>query len=122
MLAVLVFAVAVQVLVWGTAPSNGSGGALLPGLRGAFGTPYGAALVAAEVAFCLWFRLTRAAVSVLVTAAIVDIVFWAAHLAGARFAVGAAASMTAAFGVVALAASLWWRLSGPSRPHWPPPA
>lgn len=118
-LGVLALAVVVQVLVWGSAPASGSGGSLLPGLRPAFGTAYAAVLVAAEVALCLWFRLTDAAVTVLVTGAAVDAVLWLAHVAGARFALGAGASMTAAFGAVALAASLWrWRQPA-SRPRPP---
>lgn len=113
--AILVLALAVQVFVWGRAPVSGTGGSLLPGLRWAFGTPYAAALLALELGFCLWLRRRAAAEVVVVTAAVADLVFWIAHLAGARFALAGAASMTAAFGAVALAAALWWRRPPASR-------
>ena len=108
---VVVVAAAVQVFVWGRAPAQSGGGALLPGLRGVFGTAYAAILMAVELALCLLARRRDAAASVLVIAAAVDIVFWAAHAAGARFAMPGAASMTAAFGAVAMAGSFWWRRS-----------
>lgn len=111
-LVVLVVALAVQVFVWGRAPAHSSGGALLPGLRGTFGTAYAGILLAVELALCSLARRRDAAVWVLVVAAMVDVVFWVAHAAGARFALPGAASMTGAFGAVALAGSLWWR-----RPH-----
>lgn len=113
--ALLVVAVAVQGFVWGSAPATGDGGALLPGLRSAFGLPYAVALVAVEVGYCLWFRLADGAVVLLVAAALVDLMFWAGHLAGARFALDGAASMTGAFGVVVLAAWLWRRHPTPGR-------
>jgi hypothetical protein len=107
-LVVLVVAVAAQLLVWGRAPAHSSGGALLPGLRDVFGTAYAAVLLALELVLCLLARRRDAAVSVLVVAALVDIVFWAAHAAGVQFALPGAASMTAAFGAVAMAGSFWW--------------
>ncbi len=111
--ALLVLAVGVQAFVWGTAPAASSGGALLPGLRPDFGTPFAAVMLGAELAVCLLVRRTDAASWVIVAAALVDIVFWCAHAAGARFAVGGAAAMTSAFGAVAMVASLWWRRARP---------
>jgi hypothetical protein len=108
-LAMLVLAVAVQVLVWGRAPAHSSSGALLPGLRSVFGTVYAAVLIALELVLCLLARRRGAATAVLVAAAAVDAVFWVAYAAGARFAIPGAASMTAAFGAVGMAAGLWWR-------------
>jgi hypothetical protein len=117
LLGLLLLALCVQVLVWGTAPSSGRGGALLPGLRPAFGVAYAGALVAVELLLCLWFRMADAAVGVLVTGAAVDLVFWSAHLAGARFALGGAASLTAASGMVALTAWVSWRRPAPRPPR-----
>ena len=101
----LAVAVAVQGLVWGVAPASG-GGALLPGLRPVFGLVYGAVLLAVELLYCAHRRLRRGAVTVLVAAAMVDLVCWGARLAGARVPVGDAASLTAGFGALALVAAL----------------
>jgi hypothetical protein len=108
-LVVLVLAVCVQVFVWGRASASSDGGALLPGLRSTFGTAYAAILLGVELAICLAARRRESAVWVLVAAAAVDVVFWSAHGAGVRFALPGAAAMTAAFGAVAMAGSLWWR-------------
>ena len=108
-LVVLVLALAVQVFVWGRAPASSAGGALLPGLRSVFGTAYAAILLGIELAICLAARRSDGAVWVLVSAAAVDVVFWSAHAGGVRFALPGAAAMTAAFGAVAMAGSLWWR-------------
>lgn len=112
----MAFSVSTQVFVWGAAPSSGSAGALLPGLRPDFGTVYAAVLLVVELALCLLWRLGEVAVWVLGAGALVDLVFWVAHLAGLHFPVGAAASMTAAFGSVALGAGIWRR---PRRPLGP---
>jgi hypothetical protein len=108
-LVVLVLAVAVQVFVWGRAPASSNGGSLLPGMRPVFGTAYAVILLGVELALCLAARRRDSATWVLVTAAGVDVVFWSAHAAGARFALQGAAAMTAAFGAVAMTGSLWWR-------------
>jgi hypothetical protein len=108
-LGLMTLALAVQVFVWGTAPRSGSGGALVPGLRAELGTPYAVVLLAIEVGLCLYFGLRDVAVMVLTAGALVDVVFWAAHLDGLRFAFGGAAAMTAAFGSVALGAGVWRR-------------
>lgn len=102
--AMVVVAVAVQVLVWGAPRSHGAGGALLPGLRHLFGLGYALILLAAELSYCSVFRLRNAAVWVLVAGACVDLAFWGARLGGLTFATGAAAALTAGAGAVALAA------------------
>lgn len=114
-MAVTVLAVLVQILVWGSAPTSGTGGSALPGLRPGFGTSYAIALLLVELGYCLYFGLKNTAVAVLVAAAVVDVVFWSAYLAGLRFAIGAAAAMTAAFGAVALGVGVWWPRPGPGR-------
>lgn len=95
-----------QAFVWGVVRPTGDGGALLPGLRGLFGLGYAALLVAAELGVCAWFRMARAAVWVLVGAALVDLVFVSADLAGLHFRSGAAAALTAGFGALVLAAGV----------------
>lgn len=104
----MALAVAVQVLVWG-APSSRSGGALLARLRPDFGTAYAVVMLLVELGMCLVSGFAQVAVWVLGTGAVLDLVFWVAHAAGLRFAVGAAAAMTAAFGSVGLNAGLWRR-------------
>jgi|GEM_PF-2914664 len=104
--ALLVVAVAVQVLVWGRSPVSGGGGALLPALRPVAGVPYAVVVVVLELLLCAWLGLRQGAVLVLVTAAAVDVGFWAFRLGGLHVPSGAAASITAAFGALALAAGL----------------
>lgn len=99
-------AVAVQVLVWGIPKIHADGGAVLPGLRGWFGVAYAVILFALELLFGVAYRIPRAAAWVVIAGATVDVVFWIAHLAGRDFPTGAAASLTAAFGAVALGAGV----------------
>ena|GEM_PF-5449871 len=98
-------ALAVQVLVWGTAAPRG-GGSLLPFLRPMAGVGYAAGMLAAAVLYCLVYHLARGVAWVLTAAATVDLVVWCGRLAGAGPPVGAAASLTAAAGIVALAAGV----------------
>jgi hypothetical protein len=100
----LVLSVTVQVFVWGT--TSGGGGALLPGLRPVFGVAYAAVVLAVELGYCAYHGLRDAAVAVVVTAAVVDLLFWAARLGGLHFPTGAAAALTAGFGAVALGAGV----------------
>lgn len=104
--AMMVLAAAVQLLVWGRAPTSGSGGAMLPGLRPTFGIAYGAVLLGLELAFCAYHGLRHGAAVVLVSAAAVDVLFWMARLGGLHFPTGAAAALTAGFGAVALGAGV----------------
>lgn len=107
-------AAAVQALVWGTAPAAGGGGAVLPGLRPEFGVAYAAVLLALELAFCAYERLGQGAVVVLVSAAAVDVVFWAARWGGLHFPTGAAAALTAGFAAVVLGAGVLTGRLGPA--------
>jgi hypothetical protein len=102
--AMTMVAVGVPVLVWGTHPARGPGGALAPALRPWAGLAYAAGLVGAEVLFCVVYRLRRGVAWVLGACAAVDLVFWAAHTAGRQFPSGAAAAVTAGVGAVTLAA------------------
>jgi len=101
--AMVVLAVAVQILVWGAPKLHGNGGSVLPQLRHLFGIGYALILLGAVLAYCASFRLRSAAIWVLVTGAFVDVAFWVAHLAGLRFPTGAAAALTAAASTVVLA-------------------
>lgn len=102
----MTLAALVQALVWGTAPATGTGGAVLPALRPVFGLAYAAVLIALELAFCAYQRLPQGAVAVLVSAAGIDVVFWAARLGGMQFPTGAAAALTSGFGAVILGAGV----------------
>lgn len=111
--AMIAVALAVQVLVWGVPKLHSPGGALLPQLRHLCSTGYAIVLMAAELAFCAAFRLAAAAAAVVVTGAGVDLAFWAAHLGGLHFPLGAAAALTSGAPVVVLGAGF---LTGQFRP------
>lgn len=104
--AMVLLGVWVQVFVWGAPKPHGNGGALLPQFRHIFGLGYAAVLLALELLLCAACRNWRVSGWVIVVAACVDLAFWAAHLAGRNFPVGAAASLTAAAGAVLLAAAM----------------